>query len=407
MKKRVLTLLAVLPFFLVFLCLGGTFTHAMPAGLHDQEYFGGTHSRSYDSTLAPEAVPSRWVTETMDASTSNVGQNVSLAWGSNDIGYAAYYDAINGQLIYARQYYDIYGNRYWETVPIRSSASFPSLTLDGNNNPYIAYKKLQTGPPDADLEIAWHDLSGWHYKLEDRGSWEAEGTSIVYDAGYVYVSYYDRDNEDLLFVRDNLGVFPPFPTIVDNAAGVGRYSSIAMRSDGQPRIVYSDEAGHQLKYASTSNYGDTWTKGTLFDDQGDGQYNSLAIGSGDTPYISYFDNSNSNNDLRFASWSLFFGWNSTLVDTDWAGAPSSLALDSAGRPAIAYHSYNNGLMFAERLANGSWSTEMVDNDINAGQFVSLAFDQSGQPHIAYYNGTSGHLNHAFRKSVIFLPLVVR
>jgi hypothetical protein len=405
MKKRVLALLTVLPFFIVFFCLDGTDTRAMPAGLPGQEPVSVAYPRRNEDTLATVATSYRWAVETMDASSNKVGWYVSLAWGSNDIGYAAYINESIHQLIYSRQYYDIYGNRYWEPVPIRSSAFFPSLTLDGNNNIYIAYQYLQLTPSlDRDLEIAWHNLSGWHYKRSTRSSWEAEGTSIVYDGGYVYVSYYDRDNEDLLFVRDNLVEFPAVVHIVDDAAGVGRYSSIAMRSDGQPRIAYSDEAGHQLKYASTSDYGGTWTKGAIFDDEGDGLYNSLAIGNGDTPYISYFDNHSGVNDLRLASWNWLFGWNSSLVDYD-AGDPCSLALDSAGRPAIAYK-ISGGIMYAERLANGSWSNELVD-DGDVGYWLSLAFDQSDRPHIAYYDNTSGHLLHAFRKSVVFLPLVVR
>jgi hypothetical protein len=73
MKKRVFALLAVLPFFLVFFCLGERKTRAMPAGWPAQAPVGGTYSRSNENTLAPETAPSRWEIETMDASSNKVG----------------------------------------------------------------------------------------------------------------------------------------------------------------------------------------------------------------------------------------------------------------------------------------------------------------------------------------------
>ena len=69
--------------------------------------------------------------------------------------------------------------------------------------------------------------------------------------------------------------------------GVGRYTSLAMDSSGNPRIGYQDLSNMKLKYAER-NSGLFWTNETV-DSGNPGAYASLALDGTENPHISYYD----------------------------------------------------------------------------------------------------------------------
>jgi hypothetical protein len=102
--------------------------------------------------------------------------------------------------------------------------------------------------------------------------------------------------------------------LVDSTDNVGYYSSIALDSNGNPHIAYSDTSNWNLKYASWS--GSEWAiqlvdsleRVTTFTSMAP----SLAIDSNGNPHISYIDDENAN--LKYASWT-GSAWSIQTVDS--------------------------------------------------------------------------------------------
>ena len=100
----------------------------------------------------------------------------------------------------------------------------------------------------------------------------------------------------------------------------GLYSSIAL-SNGSPRIAHYDQGKEQLRiayYNGSSFTGEVVDRGETTDEEGNsvvsnvGKFTALAIGSDGTEYISYYDATNGN--LKFA-WGGSGSWNIETVDT--------------------------------------------------------------------------------------------
>ena len=121
-----------------------------------------------------------------------------------------------------------------------------------------------------------------------------------------------------------------------------------------------------------------------------GKYTSLALDSSGNPRISYYDETNKN--LKYASFDV--GWQVQTVDNiGWVGQYTSLALFGSRNPRISYYDETNrNLKYA--YFDGSWQVEVVDNSGMVGQYTSLVRDINGNPRISYYDETNGNLKFA-------------
>ncbi|MEK7287181.1 MAG: FlgD immunoglobulin-like domain containing protein [Elusimicrobiota bacterium] len=175
-------------------------------------------------------------------------------------------------------------------------------------------------------------------------------------------------------------------TTVDSAGETGYNPSIALDSNGYPRIAYNDWNLGDLRYASWD--GNQWTLETVVADGVVGGTPSLFIDSAGTPHISYYDYDKG--DLWYAK-KADSGWAFELVDSSGnVGLWSSLKVDSSGKVHIAYEDITlpnsqggMNLKYAARGPNGGWWSENVDTQGDVGQFASLALDSQGKVHIAY------------------------
>ncbi len=276
--------------------------------------------------------------------------------------------------------------------------AFTSIALDSSGNPYISYYDVTNG----NLKYAYKDASGiWHTETVDTGGvgrGVGRYTSIALDSsGNPHISYHDASNGDLKYAyKTASGSWITETVDTGGTANVGMYTSIALDSSGNPHISYYDNTNGNLKYAYKTASG-SWVTETV-DSSGDvGSHTSIALDSSGNPHISYYDGTNG--DLKYAYKTASGSWITETVDTGGTanvGAFTSIALDSSGNPHISYYDGTNGaLKYAYKTASGSWVTETVDSSgIIVGMYTSIALDASGNPHISYYDYTNGALKYA-------------
>ncbi len=245
-------------------------------------------------------------------------------------------------------------------------------------------------------------------KIGGQGD-EGEHTSLALSpTDQVYIGYYDVSSGQPRVVERSgtanswlLRSWEPF-SLTDN---VGQYTSLAVGSDGVPRIAYYDETDGALKYAAWNGSAFVPSRVDFIGDVG--QYASLALNATtNEPRIAYYNATTM--ELNYVeqnggNWSAPEVVPNPGID---AGQYASLALDATGRPHIAYYDATNGsLLYASKLV--TWTVESVDADGDVGRHASIAVDQlTGQVHVSYYNSTNGSLKYATRTVAWSTPEVV-
>jgi plastocyanin len=292
---------------------------------------------------------SSWSVQTVDSSTSNIGQYCSLALAPGT-GYPriSYYDAHNHDLRYAA-----WNGSSWSKQTVASSGDvgkYTSLALEpGTGYPRISYYD----ETNDNLKYTWWNGSSWNFQTIDIPGSVGLNTSLALEPGTnsPRISYYDKTNKWLKFAFSNDGGVTWTVRTADNGTDVGLYSSLALEPGiNRPRISYYDKFNKLLKYAWSNDGGLTWTRQTVDNGSGNdvGMYNSLALEPGtNLPRISYYDNTTQ--DLKYASWN-GATWTIQTVDTpNNVGSYTSLKLYPFApyNPRIAYYdSTSQDLKFA-------------------------------------------------------------
>jgi hypothetical protein len=203
---------------------------------------------------------------------------------------------------------------------------------------------------------------------------------------------------------------------VDNTWRVGKYTSLALDSNGNPHISYSNHSdARDLKYARWD--GNKWQVETVDGaDSNVGIHNAIALDSENKPHIVYgyywYDADTSSDIMspRYAHWD-GTAWqiSDVALDTHMSGTDSeysstSIAIDSSNTPHISYFqenrwdgsTWNNtgDLMYA--TWNGTaWVTTGVDTDGDYdGRNNSIAVDSNDYPHISYSDASNQDLEYA-------------
>lgn len=190
----------------------------------------------------------------------------------------------------------------------------------------------------------------------------------------------------------------------------GAYSSMKLDSNGFPVISQYDPANGALRLTRCSDPACVVAQSNVVDaGNGDdvGRYTSLALDSNGFPVISYYDATTGDLKLAHCDDADCAGGNDApagAVDNSIndRGQYSSLALDSLGKPVISYYdATSNRLLLAhcndtdcaggDDAPGGVVSTSDAFGD-DVGQFSSMALDLFDDfPTIAYYNATAGDL----------------
>jgi hypothetical protein len=283
------------------------------------------------------------------------------------------------------------------------SGLLPSMELDANGHPHIAYVySIAVGYDDEyDEYIYEHRLRYTHW---DGVRWHARSfpnfttgidTAIALDNnGYTHITFTGPSR--LGYVRwDGAQWQDVYVPIFDNHA-----FAFALDSNDEPHFAYVHGfPSAELLYTHLEN--GNWLMETITT-SADASNISLKLDGNDNPHLSYFNNTN--DDLVYAHRS--GSWQTEVVDDDVLAlfGYNSLALDGDGHPHIAYSAWGAGtpsdMVYAQRIGT-SWQIEVVDSPLVGADFmnVSLTLDSSGEPHLFYtlledYNNTGTYFKYA-------------
>jgi len=345
--------------------------------------------------LLPSMVSAGWTTQTVDGTSSAVGQHTSIATDSNNKVHISYFDIGKNDLRYATN-----ASGSWVKTTIDSTGAvgqYTSIAIDSSDKVHISYFDIGKN----DLRYATNASGSWEtFKIDETG---AVGlyTSIAIDSSdKVHISYYDATNQRLKYATKAPSSISWDIKTIDDTASVGLYTSIAIDSGDKVHISYYDATNRDLKYITNATASGAWQTPVTVDSTGFvGQYTSIAIDSSDKVHISYYDATF--RDLRYATnatgiWQIISFKNVFSILGD-IGQYSSIAIDQSDGVHISYFDATNFDLkyITNATTSGAWQAPVtVDSTGFVGQYTSVAVDSDYTIHISYYDATKYDLKYA-------------
>jgi hypothetical protein len=183
-------------------------------------------------------------------------------------------------------------------------------------------------------------------------------------------------------------------TVVDTDGIILVRTSVAVGSDGNPRIAYAvqvlDLYFFQVRYASYS--GSAWTHMTVADMGlvAPAGAVSIAVDGNDMPAIAYADPATGA--LMYAKYN-GVKWTITKVD-DLRPVRVCIAIGPGDVPCMSAFDYSKDALLYFKLDGGIWKRETVESGEEAGLHHSMALDRDGHPRIAFTQGPEFKLKYA-------------
>lgn len=241
--------------------------------------------------------------------------------------------------------------------------------------------------------------------VSDRGDFVSLATG---SDGFPVMAYYQNTVMQRYMIVahcPNAPCFPggPFGIPVDATnANLGRYTSLAIGSDGFPIVSYRDDQNTSLRVAKCGNV-DCTSGATLttVDNAADvGEFTSIKIGTDGRPVISYYDRSNG--DLKVAKCANAACTGTATISTvdsgGDVGSHTSLALGADGFPVIAYRDETNKALKVAKCINAACTgisrVSRMDASGDVGMYPSIAVASDGMPIISYLDATISALKIA-------------
>ena len=282
---------------------------------------------------------------------------------------------------------------------------YSSAAMGPDGTVYVAYRQ-SSEPQQVKLARKVSGADDWSFFTPFEGPGQYIDIAIAFDK--LHVTFYDKsDCKCLRYVYaslDALGAGQWTEITVDDAAGaeVGRYSSVAVDKDGFVHVAYFDQTNMDLKYATnlTGQFVPEVVSGEAIVDgefEKIGRYSSLALDSDGFAHIAaHYETGLSLAYLTNKEGS----WQRQIIDSDGAdvGRYPALAVDGNDAVHIAYRNSSlEDLRYATN-ATGAWQTDNVDGlNLKVGSYGAIAVDQDNVVHISYNQGDLDYLRYATNK----------
>ena len=326
---------------------------------------------------------------------TGVGLYSSIIMDSRGIVHISYYDAVRGNLKYARINGSSKDVDTVQHINGEKNGLFTSIALNNNREPRISY----FNETQDDLKFAYLTDSGWKFTTISHQSKTGLYTSMAvnHSNNRTYISFYDFYKNKLMLASLNNDKWSL--TEIDAAGTTGVYNSMKLDSSDRAHIAYYDESSPGLRYARWT--GSNWERWELDSGPSVGLYATLALDSNNYPQIAYYEGAT--NELYYIRWT-GTKWTGTstsnddpsIVDTTGdVGKYASIAVDSNNFPHISYFDQTNRVLKYAYWNGSTWTTQIIDNSGDTGYYTSIAIDSQNAPHIAYFEEQNDELRYAY------------
>jgi len=208
-----------------------------------------------------------WQKATIDKA-GNVGYYTSIAVGPDERRHIAYYDATNTALKYATCLANCTSAANWQKLTVDGAGTVgldTYLAVDGNAVLHLSYSAYSsTGQADlryARCAVDCTNSANWQKVTVDATNDRGRYTSLAVGTnGRVHVSYYDATAQDLRYATCAASCLSPSSwtlSLLDGLAvlspnNVGSYTSLAVDGGGTVHVSYRDDTHEALKYLERS-----------------------------------------------------------------------------------------------------------------------------------------------------------
>lgn len=298
-------------------------------------------------------------------------------------------------------------------APVNDVGYYTSITIGADGFPVISYFDISAGNlkvakcDDEACAGGNEIINTVDASANVVGAWSSIAIS---PDGFPVISYQDDTAFTLKVVKCDDAACAPggetFTTVDDPPVNhVGYFPSLAIGTDGFPVISYLDDTAFTLKVARCFNAGCSGGAVTIttVDDppaNSVGRYTSLAIGTDGFPVISYQDFTAAALKVAKCNDASCFGGDETITTIDdpsnQVGTYTSLAIGTDGFPVISYWDNTASSLKVAKCNDAACSSSRtittVDDPSNSvGQFTSLAIGTDGFPVISYRDPSAGAL----------------
>ncbi|OPY30917.1 MAG: Fibronectin type III domain protein [Methanomassiliicoccales archaeon PtaU1.Bin124] len=320
-----------------------------------------------------------WISETVAFASDGVGKQSVVLVDGKGVTHVAYYDEVNGRLLYANDSAAIF-----EVVVVdRGNVGMsPAMALDSANNVYISYYDLT----NKTLKYASNAGGVWAIKRIDASTNVGSCSGIAVDAnGTVNIVYRDDDAKNLKYTYAVSGSWYINPLVSSNNVGSG--ISLISDSTGKLHLAYFDD--NTTKYGYRTSAG--WTVGITVESTRDCSGTiKLAVNKAGDLGIVFLEKSDSAT-TQTLWYSVFESntWSSPIsIATALASGSNieaALVMDSDGMPHVYFvNSEGTSDLLYKQKASGIWMNSTVDNSDISGT-ISAAGDANGRIHLCYYD----------------------
>ncbi len=332
------------------------------------------------------------------------------------IAYSAGYgiQIVNGQLtldpaLFSTQIYGIHNSTSVEPSVAMGSDGLPLISLADIGSGLAEFLVTHCEDPDC--------ISSTTSTIDSGGSVGLFSSVAIGVDGHGLISYYDSTNSRIKVAHCNdVDCLTAEKAIVDSTGGPGgRYSQLAIGSDGRGLIAYYDSTNRDLKVAHCSDASCSSSTPTTLDATDDaGQGVGIAIGADGFGIISYWQISTDVflkvahcNDNACSSAT------SSILDFQFSTPlhfGSSVVIGTDGLPLIVYPNSDTGELKAahcDDLTCSSATITVIDSRGFLEADISTVLGSNGLPLISYREDTTGALKVAHCTNVQCTDAVVR